>query len=264
MSWFGGGHSQCLARPRGGVPALVWRPKRIRRAFSGQFSLSFCPNQDQFGQNAVENWPALGSPVDRPALHRPRPFLALGMLWAPGNRTEKTWPTLMSRHSAAFREQSPRMDGGQVCASVVQEDTALKDGDDFILGTQGYLTPRVFQSAGSCRWHLRCWEMRGCGLRFPDMETTRDRTPEAQSWGSESALEPGHRDGTDPWYSTRDGTPAGRGSTGVGLDPVRLAECLLVACVSGHSQCPTRPRGGGPAELRPPWCLLRTFSGQFS
>ena len=48
----------------GGGPADVGHPKRFRRAFPDKFSRAFCLYWDIFGQNARENWPALGGPVD--------------------------------------------------------------------------------------------------------------------------------------------------------------------------------------------------------
>ncbi|KAF2374551.1 hypothetical protein BSN81_16710 [Acinetobacter baylyi] len=36
------------------------------------------------------------------------------------------------------------------------------------------------------------------GHRVPDMEATRDRTPDAEGWGSRRGLEPGLRDGSGP------------------------------------------------------------------
>ena len=82
------------------------------------------------------------------------------------------------------------MGGCRACASVFREDGVPKDGDDLILGTQVNLTARVVQSAGSRRWRLRGWAMRGCGTQGSRYRATRDRTPEAEGWGSERAFEP--------------------------------------------------------------------------
>ena len=81
---------QLLKKPgqaHGGGCTEVRHPKRVRWTFSGQFSRAFCPNWDPFGQNARENWPALGSPADHPALRGPGPFHARA--W--GSRPEKAW-----------------------------------------------------------------------------------------------------------------------------------------------------------------------------
>ena len=82
------------------------------------------------------------------------------------------------------------MGGCQACASVFREDGVPKYGDDLILGTQVFLIMRVVPSTGRRRWQLRGWEMRGFGTPVSRYRATKDRTPEAEGWGSERAFEP--------------------------------------------------------------------------
>ncbi|KAF2369253.1 hypothetical protein BSL88_16740, partial [Acinetobacter baylyi] len=94
-----------MLRARNGHgPRRAGQSAGLRNA--GQFSRAFCPNRDRFGQNARENWPALGSPADRPALRGPGPFLAQGMVRPPGKRAKTSRPTRRPRRWGAFPEQS--------------------------------------------------------------------------------------------------------------------------------------------------------------
>ena len=97
--------SRCWARPRG-VPCRRAAPEVSSQAFSGQFSRTFGPNQDRFGPNARENWPALDSCADHPAYRGRGPFLAWGLSRPPGKRPQKTWPSGGSRQRGAFPDQS--------------------------------------------------------------------------------------------------------------------------------------------------------------
>ena len=98
------------------------------------------------------------------------------------------------------------------------------------------------------------------GLSVSDMEAMRDRTPEAEGWGSRRAFQVGLRDGPGPMVERQ------------GWDPCRprihgrcprcnpFVECLLSAIGCRHSQCPSRARGGGrPADVRRP----NDFAGPF-
>ena len=82
-------------------PFQVGRPCRVRQAFSSLFSRGFCPNWDR------ENWPAMGSPAQHPALHYTVPFLDQNKGRLSGKRVEtkrvssrptrKPWPGKHSR-----------------------------------------------------------------------------------------------------------------------------------------------------------------------
>ena len=191
------GRARGRGRGRDGIADLR-RPKRIRRRFSRQFSRAFCPNRDRFWQNARENWPALGIPAGRNALYGKGPFLAQGMLRPPGNRKGKTRPTRGLRCTGAFREQSGRTGGGRPAPPSFGRTGRPRMGMTSIW-LQRFISVRRLSSAlegavGACGVG-RCV---AAGLRVPDMEATRDRTPEAEGWVSRRAFEPGRHDGPGP------------------------------------------------------------------
>ena len=125
-----------------GGPVDVLQPKRVRQAFSGQFSRAFCPNRDQFGQKARENWPALGGPVDCPPPSGRGSFLTQGFSRVPGKSAEMTRPT----RGPGTRERSRSSVEGRVAAGrshpAFWAAGLSKDAADLVEGTEVSLAPR--------------------------------------------------------------------------------------------------------------------------
>ena len=87
------------------------------------------------------------------------------------------------------------------------------------------------------------------GLLVPDMEATRNRTPEAEGLGIERAFELGLCDGPDRWYTARVGPQQAEHPQGLSSPlSVSRSASWQVAGAGTHNAQPGP--GGVPADMR--------------